>query len=57
MLVLTNMEHKVNTKRVEHRVPEPDEKRSYNADNTVTENENPPMKSPPQETGTTTPHT
>lgn len=57
MLVLTNMERKVNTTRVEHRVPEPDEKRSYNADNTVTENENPPMKGPPQETGTTTPHT
>lgn len=51
------MEREVNKKRVEHRVPEPDEKRSYNADNTVTENENPPMGAPPQETGTSRPHT
>ena len=51
------MERKVNTKRVEHHVPEPDEKRSYNLDNTPTEDERPPMKSPPQETGTTKPPT
>ena len=57
MLVSKRMERKVDTKRVEHRVPEPDEKRSYNADNTVTEDENPPLPSPPQETGTTKPHT
>jgi hypothetical protein len=57
MLLDAAMERKVNTKRVEHHVPEPDEKRSYNLDNTPTEDEHPPMKSPPQETGTMKPHT
>lgn len=52
------MEYKVNKDRgPEHRPPEPDERRSYNLDNTPTEDEHERLPGPPQETGTTTPHT
>jgi hypothetical protein len=50
-------ERQVNRDRVEHRPPEPDESRhSYTESSTVTENQNPPLAAPPQETGTKTPH-
>jgi hypothetical protein len=49
-------ERQVNRQRREQRPPEPDEKRSYNEATTVTEDENPRLPGPPQETGTTTPH-
>ena len=49
-------ERQVNRSRQEHRPPEPDESRSYTERTTVTENEQPPLKGPPQETGTTKPH-
>jgi hypothetical protein len=48
-------ERSVNRERVEHRTPEPDEHTSYKEATTVTCDENPPIGSPSQETGTMTP--
>jgi hypothetical protein len=49
-------ERQVNRERVEIRTPEPIEDLSYKEATTVTEDENPPLPGPPQETGTMTPH-
>ena len=48
-------ERQVNRERVEHNPQQPDENTSYKEATTVTDDERPPMQSPPQETGTTTP--
>ncbi|HXU70979.1 MAG TPA: hypothetical protein VN947_16710 [Polyangia bacterium] len=49
-------EREVNRTRREMRAPEPDEMKSYTEATTVTEDEQPPLPGPPQETGTMTPH-
>lgn len=46
----------MNRARKEWRPPEPDEMLSYTERHTVTEDEQPPLPGPPQETGTMTPH-
>jgi hypothetical protein len=51
-----NRERKVNRERVAHHTPEPQEQTSYKEATTVTRDERPPLKGPPQETGTTFPH-
>ena len=48
-------ERQVNRDRVEHRPPEREENTAYKEATTVTEDERPPMQSPPQETGTMVP--
>ena len=48
-------ERQVNRERVEHQPPEPEEQTSYKEATTVTDDERPPMKGPPQETGTMEP--
>jgi len=50
------MERQVKRDRVEHHTPDPDENLTYKEATTVTEDENPPLPGPPQETGTTLPH-
>jgi hypothetical protein len=50
------MEREVNRERVEHRPPDPDENLSYREATTVTEDEHPPLRGPPQESGTMLPH-
>ena len=44
-------------RRVEHRTPEPDENTTYKEATTVTDDEYPPLPSPPQESGTMQPKT
>ncbi|HWE26989.1 MAG TPA: hypothetical protein VHB97_03260 [Polyangia bacterium] len=51
-----NRERQVNVDRVEHHTPEPQEQTSYKEATTVIYDETPPLKGPPQETGTTAPH-
>lgn len=48
-------ERQVNRERVEHLPPQPDENTSYKEATTVTDDERPPMQSPPQESGTMVP--
>jgi hypothetical protein len=48
-------ERQVNRERVQHQPPEPEEQTTYKEATTVTDDERPPMKGPPQETGTTEP--
>jgi hypothetical protein len=50
------IERQVNHERVEYHPPEPNENLSYKEATTVTEDENPPLPGPPQETGTMLPH-
>jgi hypothetical protein len=50
------MERDVKHDRVEHLLPELEENTSYKEATTVTDDENPPLPGPPQETGTWLPH-
>ena len=43
-------------RRMELRTPEPDENMTYKEETTVTEDQNPPLPAPPQESGTMLPH-
>jgi hypothetical protein len=49
-------ERQVNQERHAYGPPEPSEETSYKEATTVTEDEDPPLHGPPQETGTMQPH-